>query len=59
MAKKSAAALPPEDLEERAALIADGCGVSQVRALEMAKQQQRDEQRRALGNRGWEQKGLL
>jgi len=50
---------PDEDLEERAALIADGCGVSQVRALEMAKQQLKEAQRKALGNRGWEQKGLL
>ena len=47
-----------DELEERAAIIADGCGVSQERATAMALEQAEAERKRLLGKRAWTQ-GLL
>jgi hypothetical protein len=46
--KKKPPALDEFELEERAALIADGCGVAQTESTEMAKKQM-------LGNWAWKQ----
>lgn len=44
-----------DDLEERAAIIADGCNISQAAATVKAKTQAAEEARRKLGSAGWPQ----